>query len=45
MADELRQTLRVRLLAGPSPKIASYKGSGPLSGWVRVVATRIALEF
>jgi RNA polymerase sigma-70 factor (ECF subfamily) len=44
MADELRQILRVRLLTGPSPKIARYRGSGPLGGWLRVVATRIALE-
>jgi RNA polymerase sigma-70 factor, ECF subfamily len=44
MLDELRQTLRVRLLTGPSPKIGRYKGSGPLGAWVRVTAARIALE-
>lgn len=44
MLDELRQTLRVRVLTGPSPKIGHYKGSGPLGVWVRVTATRIALE-
>ena len=42
--DELRQTLRVRLLTGPAPKIRQYKGNGPLGAWIRVTAARIALE-
>ena len=42
--DELRQTLRVRLLTGPTPKIRQYKGNGPLGAWIRVTAARIALE-
>ena len=42
--DELRQRLRVRLLTGPRPRIASYQGHGPLVAWVRVAAARLALE-
>jgi RNA polymerase sigma-70 factor (ECF subfamily) len=42
--DELRQQLRVRLLTGPNPRIASYQGHGPLGAWVRVAAARLALE-
>jgi RNA polymerase sigma-70 factor (ECF subfamily) len=42
--DELRQTLRVRLLTGPAPKLRQYKGNGPLGAWIRVTAARIALE-
>ena len=44
LLDELRQTLRVRLLTGPTPRISQYKGNGPLGAWVRVTAARIALE-
>lgn len=46
-ADEVRQQLRERLLAGTAhspPKIAEYAGSGALGGWVRVAALRIALN-
>jgi RNA polymerase sigma-70 factor, ECF subfamily len=42
--DELRQRLRVRLLTGPRPRIASYQGHGPLGAWVRVAAARQALD-
>jgi RNA polymerase sigma-70 factor (ECF subfamily) len=42
--DELRQQLRIRLLVGPTPKIAEYRGSGPLGAWVRVCALRLALD-
>jgi RNA polymerase sigma-70 factor (ECF subfamily) len=42
--DELRQQLRIRLLVGPAPKIAEYRGSGPLGAWVRVCALRLALD-
>lgn len=42
--DELRQQLRIRLLVGPSPRIAEYRGMGPLGGWVRVCALRLALD-
>jgi RNA polymerase sigma-70 factor (ECF subfamily) len=39
--DEVRQRLRVKLLAGPTPNIESYRGSGPLGAWVRVAAARV----
>jgi RNA polymerase sigma-70 factor (ECF subfamily) len=39
--DEIRQRLRVKLLAGPTPNIATYRGLGPLSAWVRVATARV----
>jgi RNA polymerase sigma-70 factor (ECF subfamily) len=44
MVDELRQLLRVRLLSERPPRIASYRGMGPLGAWVRVAAMRIAFD-
>ena len=44
---ELQQLVRVRLLiadAGARPRIRQYSGRGPLSAWVRMVATRIAID-
>jgi RNA polymerase sigma-70 factor (ECF subfamily) len=43
-ADEIAQAVREKLLVGASPKIAEYRGLGPLRGWVRVVAMRVALK-
>jgi RNA polymerase sigma-70 factor (ECF subfamily) len=40
--DEIRQQLRVKLLAGPVPNIGTYRGFGPLGAWVRVAAARVA---
>ncbi len=45
--DEVRQVLRVRLLVGERgapPRIASYAGRGPLGAWVRMAATRLAIN-
>jgi RNA polymerase sigma-70 factor (ECF subfamily) len=42
--DELVQILRAKLFVGPSPRIAAYRGVGPLRAWVRVVATRTLIE-
>jgi RNA polymerase sigma-70 factor (ECF subfamily) len=45
--DEVRQLLAIKLLvadAGQPPALARYHGRGPLAGWVRVAATRIALD-
>lgn len=46
-AEEFIQQTRTRLLVavpGTSPKIATYKGTAPLSAWVRTVAIRIAID-
>jgi RNA polymerase sigma-70 factor (ECF subfamily) len=45
--DEVLQVTRQRLLlgvAGSAPKVAEFSGRGALSGWVRIVASRIARE-
>lgn len=46
--DEVTQRARTKLLvgdgAGAPPAIGGYRGTGPLARWVRVVATRIALD-
>jgi RNA polymerase sigma-70 factor (ECF subfamily) len=41
--DEVKQLLRMQLLVakdGKPPALASYRGKGPLRGWVRITATR-----
>lgn len=43
-ADEVRQRLRTKLLVGASPRIAAYRGSGPLVAWVNVSAIRTGLH-
>lgn len=43
--DEIRQTVRERLLAGQPPYIASAVGRGSLAGLVAVIATRAALDW
>jgi RNA polymerase sigma-70 factor (ECF subfamily) len=48
VADEVRQTLRHRLLVGDgdSPgRLAGYTGRGPIGGWLRVCAVREAQSF
>lgn len=45
--DELRQVLREKLLVGGAaapPRIASYSGRGALLAWVRIAASRAALD-
>jgi RNA polymerase sigma-70 factor (ECF subfamily) len=42
MLDELRQALRIRLLLDQPPRIGTYRGTGPLGGWVRMAAMRVA---
>jgi RNA polymerase sigma-70 factor (ECF subfamily) len=44
MLDELRQLVRIRLLVERPPRIAGYRATGPLGGWVRVAAIRVALD-
>lgn len=42
--DDVLQQTRERLMVGPSPRIATYRGAGSLSAWLRQVASRIALD-
>jgi RNA polymerase sigma-70 factor (ECF subfamily) len=42
--DEVVQRVRDRLFVGETPGIASYRGTGPLARWVRVIASRIAVD-
>jgi RNA polymerase sigma-70 factor (ECF subfamily) len=42
--DEVRQRLRERILVGDPPRIVDYNGSGPLEGWLRIAAMRLALN-
>jgi RNA polymerase sigma-70 factor (ECF subfamily) len=46
-SQELKQTLRERILVareGFLPRISSYNGRGPLGGWLRMVAARVAVD-
>jgi RNA polymerase sigma-70 factor (ECF subfamily) len=46
-SDEVKQAVRVRLLvaeAGVLPRIAGYRGRGPLAVWLRLAATRMAVN-
>ena len=45
--DEIAQRVRIKLLVGDGdapPKLASYRGTGPLRAWVAIAALRIALN-
>lgn len=46
--DEVCQRTRVRLVvadgSGAAPRIASYRGNGPLRAWVAIAAQRVALN-
>jgi RNA polymerase sigma-70 factor (ECF subfamily) len=42
--QETLQELWEQLLFSPSPKVERYSGRGPLHAWLRVVASRIALD-
>jgi RNA polymerase sigma-70 factor (ECF subfamily) len=42
--DEVLQLLSHHLLVGPEAKIRTYRGTGPLAGWVRTAAVRAALN-
>jgi RNA polymerase sigma-70 factor (ECF subfamily) len=46
--DEVGQRLRERLFVGDRdspPRIVHYNGQGSLKGWLRVAATRLAIDF
>src|SRR5262249_725256 len=45
--DEIRQILRTRMLVNTGddePRILRYAGRGPLGGWLRVAAVRVARD-
>ncbi len=42
--DELRHTLRVKMMLGPERRIARYDGRAPLDAWLRVVCIRLGLD-
>jgi len=42
--DDTLQEVWDRLLLGAEPKVKLYSGRGPLKAWVRVAATRVALD-
>jgi RNA polymerase sigma-70 factor (ECF subfamily) len=42
--QETLQEIWDKLLLGPNAKVADYSGRGPLLAWVRVAATRTALD-
>jgi RNA polymerase sigma-70 factor (ECF subfamily) len=44
MMGELKQRVRMKLLLGPSPAVARYRGMGPLGAWVRVTAVRVSVD-
>jgi len=41
---EARQQMRVKLLTGERPRLASYNGAGGLLEWLQVIALRVALN-
>ena len=43
-ADEVQQDLREKLLVGERPHLLDYSGRGALVRWVRVAATRAAID-
>jgi RNA polymerase sigma-70 factor, ECF subfamily len=47
LLDDLLQSMREQLLVrreSAPPRIAAYRGTGPLAGWVRITATRAAIR-
>jgi RNA polymerase sigma-70 factor (ECF subfamily) len=42
--DEVLQELRAKLLLAPDPRITRYSGRGPLLAWIRVAASRTAID-
>lgn len=42
--DEVLQELREKLYVGPPPRIETYRGRGPLQGWLKVAAKRVWLD-
>jgi RNA polymerase sigma-70 factor (ECF subfamily) len=46
-AEEVLESLRARLFVGSGgapPRIATYRGRGPIAGWLKVAAVRLAVD-
>jgi RNA polymerase sigma-70 factor, ECF subfamily len=43
--DDVLQEVRTRLFVGGAPKIASYRGTGSLAGWLRRVAMHASQDY
>lgn len=43
-AEDIIQDVRERLLVGPAAKLATYRGDGPLAGWIRRVVLNLASD-
>jgi RNA polymerase sigma-70 factor len=43
--DDLLQQIRYRLFVGPKPRIRGYRGEGAFEGWLRRVASSVAVDF
>src|SRR6185503_4306039 len=41
---DVMQELRAKLLLPPEPRILHYGGRGPLLAWIRVAASRLAID-
>src|SRR6185369_8418528 len=44
LLDDVCQSVRVRVLSGRRPRIETYAAHGTLQAWLRLVATRAALD-
>jgi RNA polymerase sigma-70 factor, ECF subfamily len=42
--EDTLQEVRYRLLVGASRRILTYRGSGPLGSWLRVIAVNVAMD-
>jgi len=43
--DDVLQEVRARLFVGRAPKLATYRGTGSLAGWLRRVAVRASQDY
>jgi RNA polymerase sigma-70 factor (ECF subfamily) len=44
LVDELRQRVRIHLLADRQRRIGNYRGHGPLRAWLRTCVVRVAID-
>jgi RNA polymerase sigma-70 factor len=43
--EDILQDLFTRLVVGPPPKVARFRGTGPLRAWIRSVALNVARDY